>query len=61
MLGVHRNAVSFVACVLKEKGLIQFSRAHIRIVDVAGLKAVACECYETVRGELEHLKCGMLH
>jgi CRP-like cAMP-binding protein len=61
MLGVHRNAVSFVACALKEKGLIQFSRAHIRIVDIAGLKAVACECYETVRGELEHLKRGVLH
>lgn len=58
MLGVHRNAVSVVACTLKDKGLIQFSRAHIRIVDVAGLKLVACECYETVRGELEQLKRG---
>jgi CRP-like cAMP-binding protein len=61
MLGVHRNAVSFVACALKEKGLIQFSRAHIRIIDAAGLKAAACECYETVRGELEHLKHGTIN
>ena len=58
MLGVHRNAVSVVACALKDKGLIEFSRAHIRIVDLAGLKLVACECYETVRNELDQLKRG---
>jgi CRP-like cAMP-binding protein len=56
MLGVQRNAVSHVANSLKEKGLIKFSRAQIRIMDVAGLKAVACECYETVKNELEQLK-----
>lgn len=58
MLGVHRNAVSVVACVLKERGLIQFSRAHIRILDADGLHAVACECYETIRDELEWRKRG---
>jgi hypothetical protein len=56
MLGVQRNAVSHVASSLKEKGLIKFSRAQIRIMDVAGLKAIACECYETVKSELEQLK-----
>jgi hypothetical protein len=25
------------------------------------LKAAACECYSTVRDELEHLKRSMLH
>ncbi len=61
MLGVHRNAVSFVACALKEKGVIQFSRAQIRIVDAIGLNAVACECYEVVRVDLEQLKRGHVH
>ncbi len=61
MLGVHRNAVSFVACALKDKGVIQFSRAQIRIIDATGLEAVACECYAVVRGDLEHLKRGQVH
>ncbi len=60
MLGVHRNAVSNVAGMLQDKGLIDFTRARIQIRDVPGLKAVACECYETVRHELEHLKRGAL-
>jgi CRP-like cAMP-binding protein len=61
MLGVQRNAVSYVATTLKEKGLIKFSRAQIRIVDVAELRATACECYETVKNELEQLKRSTLH
>jgi CRP-like cAMP-binding protein len=61
MLGVHRNAVSNVAGVLQESGLIKFTRAQIRIVDVAGLQAAACECYEAVRNEMEQLKRGKLH
>jgi CRP-like cAMP-binding protein len=61
MLGVQRNAVSSVAGMLKEKGLIRFSRAQIRIEDMTGLKMLACECYETVKGELERLKRGALH
>lgn len=61
MLGVQRNAVSHVAGVLQERGLIKFSRAQIHIVNVAGLQAVACECYETVKNELEHLKRGHFH
>jgi CRP-like cAMP-binding protein len=58
MLGVHRNAISNIASKLQDKRLITFNRAQIRILDVAGLKAAACECYETVRIELEQLKCG---
>jgi CRP-like cAMP-binding protein len=61
MLGVQRNTVSNVASALQDKGLIKFNRAQIRILDVAGLKATACECYETVKNELEHLKCDTLH
>lgn len=61
MLGVQRNAVSYVAATLKEKGLIKFSRARIQILDVVGLKATACECYEAVKSELEQLKRSTLH
>jgi CRP-like cAMP-binding protein len=61
MLGVKRNVASVVAGILLDKGLIRASRGEIRIIDVARLKAAACECYETVRDELEHLKTGTLH
>jgi CRP-like cAMP-binding protein len=55
-LGVQRNAVSHVASPLKQNGLIKFSRAQIRIMNAAWLKAIACECYKTVKSELDQLK-----
>jgi CRP-like cAMP-binding protein len=61
MLGVQRNAVSSVAGTLQDRGLITFSRAQIRILDASGMKAIACECYETVKNGLQHLKGGTLH
>jgi CRP-like cAMP-binding protein len=61
MLGVQRSAVSYVAGTLREKGLIKFSRAQIRLVDVDGLRVMACECYETVKSELQQLERSTLH
>jgi CRP-like cAMP-binding protein len=61
MLGVKRNAASLVAGSLQDKGLVRIGRGQIRIVDAVKLKAAACECYSTVRDELEHLKRSVLH
>jgi CRP-like cAMP-binding protein len=61
MLGVKRNAVSSVASELQDKGFIRFTRGRIVIVDVEKLKATACECYVTVRDELEQLKRSYLN
>lgn len=61
MLGVKRNAVSYVATELQTKGVISFARGRIVIVDVPRLKAMACECYMTVRDELEQLKRNPLN
>jgi len=61
MLGVRRNAVSAVASELQDKGLIRFARGHIIIVDVPKLKISACECYVTVRDELDRLKRSQLN
>ncbi len=61
MLGIKRNAVSYVAAILQEKGLIRFNRGHILIVDTPRLEATACECYVTVRDELDRLKRGPLN
>jgi CRP-like cAMP-binding protein len=51
MLGVQRTAVTLNANALQKRGLIHYSRGVIRILDVAGLRAMSCECYEAVRAE----------
>lgn len=56
MLGVRRNAVSSVATELQNMGVIRFNRGQISITDATSLEAIACECYDTVRSELDHLK-----
>ena len=55
MLGVRRTSVSVVAHTLQEMGLIRYSRGHIRILDLAGVQAAACECYESVKAQTERL------
>ena len=52
MLGVTRPSVSTVASPLQKAGLIKYSRGHIRVLDVEGLKKEACECYDTVKATL---------
>lgn len=53
MLGVERPAVTVVAGKLQDQGLIQYSRGRVRITDRPGLEAVACECYQVARRELQ--------
>ena len=40
---------------LRDAGLIQYSRGHIKIIDRKGLEAIVCECYRTVEDELDRL------
>ncbi len=51
MLGVRRAGVTEAALKMKEKGLIEHKRGHIRILERAGLEAASCECYAVVRQE----------
>lgn len=53
MLGVERPAVTVVAGKLQDRGLIEYSRGRVRITDQSGLEAVACECYQVSRRELQ--------
>jgi CRP-like cAMP-binding protein len=53
MLGGTRATVSIAAGVLKKKGLIQYSRGVIKILDREGLINNACECYKIIK---QHLK-----
>jgi CRP-like cAMP-binding protein len=55
MLGVARPSVTVNALALQQDGLIEYERGHIRIVDRAGLEAIACECYWAVRREFDRL------
>jgi hypothetical protein len=52
MLGVRRPSVSIVAGRLREKGLIEYRRGKIELVDMVGLESMACECYRVVRNHL---------
>src|SRR5438105_3611603 len=55
MIGVRRNAVSIVAHAFQQAGLVSYSRGHIEIRDVDGLRKTACECYAAVRSQCDRL------
>ena len=46
LLGVQRTTVNAVVKELSSEGLITTSRGIVRVVDRAGLKRRACECYQ---------------
>ncbi|MDG2523509.1 Crp/Fnr family transcriptional regulator [Caulobacter segnis] len=56
MLGVQRTTVTATASALKARGLIAYSRGNIRILDEAGLKRVACECFSTIDAAMEMMR-----
>lgn len=55
MIGVRRNAVSIVAHGFQQAGILRYSRGHIEIIDIDGLRKAACECYGTVKAHAEQL------
>lgn len=60
MLGVRRAGLSTFASRLRELGLIEYKRGHIRIIDRAGLEAIACECYEIIKTAFDKLQIVLL-
>ena len=54
MLGGGRPTVTTTAGVLKDKGLIKYSRGRIQILDVPGLMKTACECYSVIKHHLDN-------
>jgi len=55
MLGSTRSTVSIAAAHLKAKGLIDYRRGNITLLDKTGLETESCECYRVVREHLESL------
>jgi CRP-like cAMP-binding protein len=58
MLGVARPIVSLTAGTLQNAGLIEYKMGHITILDLEGLEAAACDCYQIVKAESEHFLNG---
>jgi len=52
MLGVQRTAVSLSAMALQKRGLIEYSRGNIKILNCDELRKAACECYEVIREQV---------
>ncbi len=55
MLGVRREGVTEAAGKLQGEGIVRYSRGRITVLDRPQMESLACECYETVRRELERL------
>ena len=55
LLGVRRESITAAAGKLQAAGLIQYRRGRITVLDRPALESRVCECYATVKTELERL------
>lgn len=55
MLGVRRVGVTKAARSLQQRGLIQYSRGSMTMLDRRGLKAAACACYQADRDAYDRI------
>jgi CRP-like cAMP-binding protein len=49
MMGTDRSTVSLAASVLQKKGIIEYVRGAVKIVNRRKLQTTACECYDVIR------------
>jgi CRP-like cAMP-binding protein len=55
MIGARRNSVSLVANTLQQANFIHYSRGHIQLNNLDGLRQTACECYAAVKLQYDRL------
>jgi CRP-like cAMP-binding protein len=48
LIGVNRTTVSLLALSFRRSGLIETTRAHIRVIDRKRLLAGTCDCYDII-------------
>jgi CRP-like cAMP-binding protein len=53
MMGTDRSTVSLAATVLQKKGIIEYVRGAVKIVNRRKLEKSACECYDVIQ-QFEH-------
>jgi CRP-like cAMP-binding protein len=49
MIAVERTTVSAIAADMQRKGLIEYSRGQLEILNREDLEATACECYPIMK------------
>ncbi len=52
-LGTRRAGVTSAATLLRDRGVIDYTRGRISITDREALEAAACECYPAVRESID--------
>jgi Mn-dependent DtxR family transcriptional regulator len=52
MLGVARQSVGIAVGDLQDRGLIEYHRGEMHILDRPGLERESCECYDIVRSRV---------
>lgn len=55
MLGVRREGVTEAAGKLRDAGIIEYARGHIKVLDRVKLEERVCECYAVVKKEFDRL------
>jgi len=56
MLGLRREGVTEAASALKRRKLISYQRGRIQILNVKGLKAASCSCYQIVQAAFRQMQ-----
>jgi DNA-binding GntR family transcriptional regulator len=49
MMGTDRSTVSLAAALLQKKGIIEYVRGAVKIVNRRKLEESACECYGVIQ------------
>lgn len=53
LLGVRRSSVTAAACTFQQRGILDYRRGRIDILDERGLRAASCSCYEIIKHQYD--------